>query len=40
MYWLKNFSDKQFVIQEIVQQPMGPNKIFSEPLGYFGVQRT
>jgi hypothetical protein len=41
MYWLKNFSDKQFILQEIVQQqPVGGNKLLSEPFGYFGIQRA
>ena len=41
MYWLKNFSDKQFVLQEIINQPpLGTNKLLAEPFGYFGIQRA
>lgn len=30
MYWLKNFSDKQFILQEIIHpQPLGTNKLIS-----------
>lgn len=39
IYWMKNFSDKQFTLQEIVQpQLVGAMKL--EPMGYFGVQRA
>jgi hypothetical protein len=36
-----NIGRKQFILQEIVQQqPVGGNKLLSEPFGYFGIQRA